>query len=540
MWRRWFSVSLLLLAVMIAAITWRQQQTSPVRNVIILTIESTRAALISPDITPNLWQAATQSGQKFTRHRAISAWTAPNAIAILTCRSAFGQAVHGPFDRLRNLQHLPLPQLKQKGLAVNGLQAFMQIDQFQDLGLDLVPDGLELRHYLAQQVQADQPFLVWYHYLDTHLPYAPSPEFMPDWKKLLPTPDPETLARLNAVQKLPSLPAREYHFEADDVAAVQALHQGTLTEFDHWFGQFWRDFQDLGLANNTMLIVTADHGDEHGERGRVGHASTTHDAQLFDEITALPLVIWHPHKPEPKVHEQPSDHLDLMPTIMNWLETPMAVPCAEGQDLFDAQRKSRFWQALTSKAGFGEKNPDGIVEFVAARIEGSYKLILEIRDNNIIKRQLFNLATDPRELNDLSVHLPDLTAQMEQRLFSNFQLRQMPQQATSGAAFGEKVMWLNPNQSQSVGYDDLEGGIHLAWSGPDDLEYVIEYRAGIPGTGPQLEGAIHVKGNQKKIDLPSRFFWDKFILPYQQVEIRVGPTGQQQWKSDWLRIEAKK
>ena len=97
---------------------------------------------------------------------------------------------------------------------------------------------------------------------------------------------------MRAVMNQPTIRTGTVAFEPTDAAAVAALHAATYREFDAWFGNFWSFFQSSGLAANTILVVTADHGDEHLERGHVGHASTTHDGHLYEELVHIPLFIW--------------------------------------------------------------------------------------------------------------------------------------------------------------------------------------------------------------------------------------------------------
>ena len=110
-------------------------------------------------------------------------------------------------------------------------------------------------------------------------------------------------------------------FEPTDAPAVTALHAATTREFDVWFGRFWEFFQSSGLARDTILVVTADHGDEHLERGHVGHASTTHDGHLYEELVHIPLFIWAPEGSGGRQGQVDawSDHMDIMPTVIRHL-----------------------------------------------------------------------------------------------------------------------------------------------------------------------------------------------------------------------------
>ena len=160
-------------------------------NVLIVTVESFRADAVSATLTPQLWAAARQ-GLRFTNHRAVSAWTVPNIVAVLEGLSPFDQGIHTRGNYLPASWPLPLKSLAAAGWRVASLQAFANMDVYRHLGLE-VETGVEPVPWLARRALGRQPFVLWYHYLDTHLPYAPPPPFEPDWRALLPPDDPAAL-----------------------------------------------------------------------------------------------------------------------------------------------------------------------------------------------------------------------------------------------------------------------------------------------------------------------------------------------------------
>ena len=85
--RIWISLSLA--ALVIAAVLAVREAVRPVpMNVVVITVESWRADAATPENMPNLFAAARQ-GVTFANHRAVSAWTAPNVISVLTGISPF-------------------------------------------------------------------------------------------------------------------------------------------------------------------------------------------------------------------------------------------------------------------------------------------------------------------------------------------------------------------------------------------------------------------------------------------------------------------
>ena len=537
--RRWFSTSLTLVFVLLVAglgyFAWIKYGQPRRMNAILLTVESFRADFVKPEIIPNLLAAA-ESGLRFTGHRTISAWTAPNVIAVLTGTSAFDQGVHAQRQSIPAEWKVPLETLSDAGWRVTGLQSFMQIDTFRNLGLAVEP-GQELQPWLEHQSGTASPFVVWYHYLNTHLPYKPSPAFMPDLDKLLPAGDTAARARMEAVMNQPTVLHGTVAFEPTDAPAVTALHAATTREFDAWFGRFWKFFQSSGLARDTILVVTADHGDEHLERGHVGHASTTHDGHLYEELVHIPLFIWVPedgggrHRGQVDVQ---TDHMDIMPTVMRHLGLKPEITLAGRDLLADKITPARPWLGLTSKAGFQEADPYGMREFRTAMLDGKWKLHIDQLDDSPANVRLYDLQDDPKELHNLADQHPDIVARLSTPLEAAFAGRRVVRPGSGGTAdaLAGVPNWRVPAASAAVPFDAVAMGFRMEWNGTEGADYVIQYQAGEGLLS--LKGELEVKGTSKELGPIDPSYWKNFVLPYGKIRIRVGPAGHNDRWSDWL------
>ena len=130
---------------------------------------------------------------------------------------------------------------------------------FQSLGLRIEP-GADLQTWLARRAGDRQPFLLWHHYLDTHLPYAPPPPYRPNVKALLPQGDTAALERIEKVMTLPAIPAGTVDFQASDRPAIRALYLANFTAFDAWFARLWDFLEKSGLRPEQigMVLVNSD------------------------------------------------------------------------------------------------------------------------------------------------------------------------------------------------------------------------------------------------------------------------------------------
>jgi len=536
MFRRYSFISLALLAFMAGVVLSLQALGTKARySVIVLTVESTRLNAFSDSITPNLWRAARQ-GTRFSGHRASSAWTGANIVSILTGQSAFRHGIHSRSASLPANWDLPLKHLSAAGWKVEGTQPFMLIEGFRNLGLDVAPATVPTS-WLATQAMGKQPFFLWYHYLETHLPYEAA-------DGVARPANAAAASRMDTVRTKPAIPADAAAFQPEDRRWIEPLYLAQFNAFDDWFQDFWRFFNNSGLRDTTILILTTDHGEELLERGAVGHASTTRSGHLHEEITRVPLIVWLPPSLQTtipaKVIDAPSSHLDIMPTILNRLLPDDPIPL-DGKDLF-ALPENRTWQGVTSRAGFAEPDPGHIKHFIAARVEDKWKLHVEFQPPAQIDNvALYDLSADPGETSDLSAREPARAARMLRALMPDIiGLRiASPNRTRQGDDMPTVVPdWVFPQTSTTVTFDELPSPLKLRWRGEEAAEYRLQYRAGEGAFS--LDGEIAVNGQEYDFGPLSREYWNRYIVPYGVFHFRLGLAGAEETWGPWLTIRVTK
>ncbi|MCK0141180.1 alkaline phosphatase family protein [Aliiroseovarius sp. F20344] len=113
--------------------------------------------------------------------------------------------------------------------------------------------------------------------------------------------------------------------KADDsdetLQALRAVYLGLATEVDHHIGRVVTFLKDSGQWDNTLLVVTADHGEMLGDH----HAWGKHS--VYDAAYHTPLIIRGPGCKAGHVVDVPTESIDLTPTILNWVgqEVPNAM-----------------------------------------------------------------------------------------------------------------------------------------------------------------------------------------------------------------------
>lgn len=541
MWLRFLSISLTLFLfsfLLYRSVDNLYQQKKI--NVIVITVESLRNDLITPENCSALIKAA-KKGFSFTSHRAISGWTGANMVSLLTGLSPFQSGVHTRGQSVDPAPTLPLEQLAEHGYTVEGLQSFMAMDIYRNLGLTLNTSGSDLRYYLAQKKVNKQPFLFWHHYTHTHLPYKVSGKFRFNWEKEVGKSDNKQITRLRAVETKSAVYSDQYRFENDDVAIVHQMHAGAVKEFDHWFKSFWSFFRKSGLYRNSIMIVTADHGDEHGERGSVGHASTTLNGHLHEEIVRIPLFIWLPEKIERKGNNivQPnSSHIDLMPTLFALLDIQPKISLP-GANLLQQNYSGSNWMGMTSGGGFAEPDPANIRYFEYGLIDKDLKLLVRIDKEGTITPRLYDLANDPQEEVNLVQTRSLEKERLMKRLVSSLDkivIRPTIQPAKPNQNRGVPCpKWIRPSDSGIYSYNDLAGKFQLEWSGSREKKYIIQYKTGTGKTA--INGEITSDGPVKNFGTIERKFWETWIVPNSPFRLRVRNSDQGNW-SKWLELEA--
>jgi len=153
-----------------------------------------------------------------------------------------------------------------------------------------------------------QPFFLFLHYWDVHYDYIPPAPFDTMFDKYykgdISSRNFEHNWRIN-----PSMPKR-------DLEHIIALYDGEIAFTDSYIGKLLRMLKELGIYDNTMIIFTADHGDEFFEHGEKGHRKN-----LFDTTLKVPLIIkfpnnrWAGHQVE---HQ--AGIVDIVPTFLDYLD----------------------------------------------------------------------------------------------------------------------------------------------------------------------------------------------------------------------------
>ena len=135
---------------------------------------------------------------------------------------------------------------------------------------------------------------------------------------------------------------------------IRSLYAGELTMVDKWFGRMIDKLETLGLLDETMIVVTTDHGHLFGEHGMMGKPwSGMADGNLYQELVHIPLMIFHPQQVAPNTRiSHMVQPVDLYATVLHAFE--VEVPSeAHGRSLLPWVTKEESDAPARTHAVFG-------------------------------------------------------------------------------------------------------------------------------------------------------------------------------------------
>lgn len=415
-------------------------------------------------------------GLRFTDARSAAPWTLPSHLTMLTGKTA---PEHGVVDdALKLADDVPMVQerLRAAGYATGGFVSTIYVsgafgfsrgfDRYEDYG---ITEKSNLSHPVrASKVLGDarkwvaeagegKPVFLFLHLYDVHYPYEPPG----DWAE-----------RFGPAASEKDLRYRQYAFYKKN--PVPAARMETLVEqydecvayVDDELRQLREAWTQAGRA--VTFVVTADHGEEFGERGSWGHAHTLAKEQLH-----VPLIVAGPGI-APAVREELVGTVDLAATIAGLA----GVPWTEGGVDVRGPVPARPFVADTSR-------------FDSARLsleEDGWRLDVDLAHR---EETLYDRRADPLEAKDVAAMDPDRVLAMRKRMYG---LLGEPWVLESGTTIRSKgFFW---QEGSLVGHRLGRPGRFGLY--PPDAEVAPDGGAPIAGTrGAPRTGPVRYEGTVK-------------------------------------------
>ncbi|AKF07793.1 sulfatase-like hydrolase/transferase [Sandaracinus amylolyticus] len=232
----------------------------------------------------------------------------------------------------------------------------------------------------------DQPFFLYVHTIDPHVPYMPPAEALAMYD---PNPYSGIVDFGRDRELLEGIKIGRIRLNARDRERLEALYDGEITYHDTHFGSIIQALEARGIADETIVVFTADHGEEFWDHDSVGHGHS-----VFEELINVPLILRIPGVTDGAVTIEDSVGLvDVLPTIFDALGMP--IPS-------DLSGESFLPQLLGASADAPRFTVTGFMDGWRAINVGRLKLIHRTER----RIMLYDLVADPDETRDLAADHP--------------------------------------------------------------------------------------------------------------------------------------
>ena len=314
-------------------------------HVILLVIDALRADHLGcygyrRDTSPFIDSLAKQ-GLVFEQAMAVSSFTCESVAAIFTgvlpsCSPTGAGWAATPDPGTRNLAELFRRAGRATGLFVNTPALF---DPRFDIGF-LENDHIEREWGISGQGMAlsnraleffkkhrAHKTFTYLHYLDPHAPYEPPEQ---RYRQFAPEIFPNPLRLYDQVRPCIDELVKSGFGPGDPrFEDMIVRYDAEIAETDAAIAALAKGLDGLGILDNALLIITADHGEEFLDHGYVEHAW-----RLYTESIRVPLILWAPGWFTPGRETTPVSHISLLPTLLGLAGVPTGRDDLQGQALF--------------------------------------------------------------------------------------------------------------------------------------------------------------------------------------------------------------
>jgi arylsulfatase A-like enzyme/Flp pilus assembly protein TadD len=361
-------------------------------NLLLITVDTLRAdhiGIYGDKVRTPAMDELGNSGVVFTRTYSHVPLTLPSHCSLLTGTIP---PVHGVRDngyRFSGRDKTLAEILKDKGYITAAFVGAFPLDSRfgLDKGFDLYDDNYGSRNLQrdltfverkAEEVtkkasvwledNKEKKFFLWVHYFDPHAPYEPPSPFDEEYR------------------------GREY--------------EGEVAYTDKMIGQLLAKLNSLGLTDDTVIVLTSDHGEGLGE-----HQEKTHGIFVYDSTLHVPLIFFNRKiLPQGRVVSELTGLTDILPTVLDLLNIPFNINEIQGRSLK---------ATMLRRKSLGDR--EIYIESVAAMLDRNWAPLQGLISKNwkyieAPRPELYDLNKDPQELNNLLEEHPQVTRQLQKKL----------------------------------------------------------------------------------------------------------------------------
>lgn len=241
-------------------------------------------------------------------------------------------------------------------------------------------------------------FFIWIHYMDVHFPYKPQKKFQHYFRS-------KSLNNLEMSILNDKITQNDYltkpiGMSEEEISTLIDLYNGDIRYVDYSIKSLLEELKRMDILKDTLIVITADHGEQFWEHGEFGHG-----ANLYDELIRVPLIIYNSEYKNIEIDETVS-LLDASPTIL---------------DLLGISENKAFQGTSLIHIIKGEKKSPGVISETFGKgkrnISFRTKKWKYILNDTVGQPELYDLESDPKEEKNL--------AETEGRKAKEFELKIM-------------------------------------------------------------------------------------------------------------------
>lgn len=408
-------------------------------NVLLVVLDTVRADALScygnpRPTTPNIDELKVQ-GTLFENAYATCFWTLPSHASLFTGlypseAGATSETNYLP-DRLTTLAERLSGAGYRSGAVVRnawlsaergfaqGFEDFFE-DWRDDTGNEAEEEGEAVdlaAAWIGERVAEREKFFLFVNLNVAHLPYTPPEPYRSrfasaEWSE-------ERVEELMSIEGGWGHLAGNLALDDEDFRLLHDLYEAEVSIADEHVGRILDTIRELGVLDQTLVIVTSDHGENLGDHGLIDHVFS-----LYDSTVRVPLIVRYPGRFETGAVSELVSLVDVMPTVLSATGVegvdfalaglPLDHPGIEARSSIFAENGRPINGIRLLEKWFPDFDTATIDHPMRMIRSSSFKLIWTAD----VSAELYELEADPGELHDLSVDRTDLRNQLLSELRS--------------------------------------------------------------------------------------------------------------------------
>jgi arylsulfatase A-like enzyme len=286
-----------------------------------------------------------------------------------------------------------------------------------------------------KNISRHSPFFLWFHFLNPHGPYFPPEKYIPGNDK-----------------ERQDLNSKKYHlfdtyYPEKEKDSIIKLYDGEIQYVDSALGELLQIMENENLFENTLIILTADHGEEFWE-----HDSRGHGHCQYPEVIRVPLMIYFPEDIFSKNNGRLNSYVsltDIAPTILDFLNLPgkeamqgvSLIPRIKTELTEKEDRDHLYNHPVYSENIQFPFRKDGLDGEEKSIYQDNYHLIYDFTQE---QTELYDISNDVSELNDISENNDEINDNLYEKLIQWYE---------TNLSIKEK---LSPSQEIKLSEDEKE------------------------------------------------------------------------------------